>query len=261
MDARKLAGSPIAYYKVGTGHDEWVLFLHAAFVDHAMFRAQVEELQERYNLLLVDVIGHGRSTTTEKGDSLDGMADWLYAIMKAEDIDKLHVVGVSLGALLAQDFANRHPDAIRSLACIGGYDINHFDPNLQKDTGRTQMLMMAKAFVSVKWFADANRAISAHTPEAQDEFHALNLRFPKKSLRYLASLNAMMNQFSTGPRSYPLLIGCGAFDAPSAIEAARAWHAAEPNSTLVVFEGAGHCANMDVPHVFNETLKAFWEEG
>lgn len=37
-----------------------------------------------------------------------------------------------IGAILIQDFANKFPDKVASLCCIGGYDINNFDPALQK---------------------------------------------------------------------------------------------------------------------------------
>ncbi len=259
MDQYKLADSPITYYITGRKHREWLLFLHAAFVTHEMFSAQVEALQDKYNLLLVDMIGHGQSTDTKKGDNIDKMSGWIRRIMEKEGVDQLHVVGVSLGAVLAQDFANHYPDAVRSLACFGGYNINHFDKGMQKENAAAQMGMMFKAVFSVKWFAKANKKISAHTTQAQDDFYQMNLRFKKKSFRYLASLNHMVNQYRTGKRAYPLLIGCGEFDIPAEIAAVKAWQEEEPDSHLVIFKNAGHCANMDVPQEFNRVLEAFWE--
>ncbi len=40
MKAMKLPNSPITYFISGTGHTEWVLFIHAAFANHNMFKAQ-----------------------------------------------------------------------------------------------------------------------------------------------------------------------------------------------------------------------------
>ena len=107
----KLNNSPIIYYISGNDHNEWCLFLHAAFVNHKMYKSQIEYFEKKYNVLVVDIIGHGQSTNTKKGDSIDKMSAWLYDIMKAEKIEKVHIVGVSLGAILAQDFANRYPDS------------------------------------------------------------------------------------------------------------------------------------------------------
>lgn len=258
MKQFKLDDSPITYYVSGKEHNEWVLFLHAAFVDHKMFKTQIEYFANKYNVLAVDIIGHGQSTDTKKGDSIDKMSAWIYDIMRAERIEKIHIAGVSLGAVLAQDFANRYPEAVKSLACFGGYDINNFDVKMQKENSASQMLMMFKALFSIRWFAKANKKISAYTLQAQNDFYDMNIQFPKKSFMYLAALNNMVNKYQTKPRTYPLLIGCGKFDIPMELEAVKMWKNSEPQSEVVIFENAGHCVNMDVPQTFNEVMEEFW---
>ncbi|MCR2051017.1 alpha/beta hydrolase [Acetatifactor muris] len=259
MKQIKSANSPITYFVSRTGQVEWILFIHAAFVNHNMFKAQFAYFENKYNMLAVDIIGHGQSTDTQKGDTIDKMANWIFDILKAENIEKVHIVGVSLGAVLAQDFANRYPCAVSSLACFGGYDINHFDTKLKNENSARQKLMMLKALFSVTWFAKANRKISAYTSQAQNDFFAMNVLFPKKSFRFLATLNRMVNKYKTGQRNYPLLIGCGKFDIPMELEAIKAWKSSEPDCTVVLFENAGHCVNMDVPREFNKTMEEFWK--
>lgn len=258
MEPITLANSPITYFVSRTGQAEWVLFIHAAFVNHNMFNAQFAYFKNTYNILAIDIIGHGQSTDTRKGDTIDKMSTWISDILKAEHIDKVHIVGVSLGAVLAQDFANRYPCAVRSLACFGGYDINHFDAKMKNENSAKQKLMMLKALFSIKWFAKANKKISAYTSQAQNEFFAMNILFPKKSFMFLATLNNMVNKHKTGHRSYPLLIGCGKFDIPMELEAIKAWKSSEPYCTAVLFENAGHCVNMDAPQEFNRTMEEFW---
>ena len=186
------------------------------------------------------------------------MSKWIFDILKAENIQKVHIVGVSLGAVLAQDFANHFPESVSSLACFGGYDINHFDMKLQKKNGAKQILMMLKAFISVKWFAKENKKISAHTLQAQNEFFDMNILFQKKSFIFLATLNSMVNKHQTGKRNYPLLIGCGNFAIPMELEAIKQWKISEPNCKVVIFQNAGHCVNMDVPQEFNMVMENFW---
>lgn len=260
MQQSKLDSSPIVYYTSENKCGEWIVFLHAAFVDHKMFQSQIEYFQGKYNILAVDIIGHGKSTDTERGDSLAKMAVWIYDIMKAEKIDKIHIAGVSLGAVLAQDFANRYPESVNSLACFGGYDINNFDEKMQKKNSASQMLMMLRAFVSIKWFAKANKKISAFSPQAQNDFYNMNIQFPKKSFLYLASLGSMVNVFQTKQRTYPLLIGCGEFDIPGERKEVERWKSREPQAKVVIFENAGHCVNMDVPRKFNEVMEEFWAD-
>lgn len=261
MKQYKLKSSPIVYYISGTEHKEWVLFLHAAFVNHNMFRTQIEYFRNQYNVLTLDVIGHGNSTDTRKGDSIDKMSAWISEILKRENINKVHIVGISLGAVLAQDFVNQFPKAVQSLACFGGYDINNFDAKLQKGNNAVQTLMMLKAVFSTKWFAKSNKKISAYTEQAQNDFFDMNIEFSKKSFRYLASLNTMVNVRQATPRKYPLLIGCGRHDIPMELSAVEMWKKNEPGCKVVIFEGAGHCVNMDVPQQFNQILEKFWTHG
>lgn len=259
MEQFQLDGSPIVYYISGKDCREWVLFLHAAFVNHKMFQSQLEYFKNKYNIFVVDIIGHGKSTNTKKGDSLEKMSSWIHDIMYAENIKKIHIVGISMGAVLAQDFANRYPETVNSLACFGGYDINNFDKKMQKENGTAHIRMMLKAFISIPWFAKANKKISAFSSQAQNDFYDMNIQFPKKSFMYLASLNKMVNVFQTKSRRYPLLIGCGKFDIPMELKAVEEWKYREPQSKVVIFEHAGHCVNMDVPQKFNEVMEEFWK--
>ncbi|MCM1159666.1 MAG: alpha/beta hydrolase [Roseburia sp.] len=261
MKQLKLDNSPIVYYISGNEQKEWVLFLHAAFVNHNMFRTQIDDFQGKYNILTLDVIGHGNSTSTKKGDSIDKMSGWISEILKKERIKKIHIVGISLGAVLAQDFANQYPKAVQSLACFGGYDINNFDRKLQEKNGMSQICMMLKAVFSIKWFAKSNKKISAYTAPAQTHFYEMNIEFPKKSFMYLAALNTMVNVRQTAQREYPLLIGCGSHDIPMELSAIEMWKKNEPKCSVAIFEGAGHCVNMDVPQQFQKVLEEFWANG
>lgn len=259
MKEFQLENSPIAYFVDDSAKKNWVVFVHAAFVDHRMFEKQFEFFSGKYNLLAVDVLGHGNSTKATKGDSVEKMSFWINQIFQKHNINKTHFVGVSLGAVLVQDFANKYEDKVLSLACFGGYDINDFDIKNQKVNSKEQMKMMLKAMFSIKWFAKANKKISAYTPKAQEEFYNLNIDFKKKSFMYLAKLQNLINKFPKKERKYKLLIGCGQYDIPDEIELVNEW-AEKEHCQKVILQGAGHCANMDKPQEFNACLENFWEE-
>ncbi len=254
-----LENSPIAYYIDDSANKDWVVFIHAAFVDHRMFEKQFEYFEKKYNLLAIDILGHGNSIKTKKGDTVLMMSDWINQIFEKHNISSAHFVGVSLGAVFAQDFANKFESKVLSLACFGGYDINDFDIKKQKSNSKEQMKMMLKAIFSIKWFAKANKKISAYTKEAQQEFYNLNINFKKKSFMYLAKLQNLVNKFPKKQRQYNLLIGCGEHDITAEIEIVEDW-AKKENCEKVILQGAGHCANMDNPKAFNACLESFWRK-
>lgn len=117
--------------------------------------------------------------------------------------------------------------------------------------------MMLKAIISIKWFAKSNKLISAITNEAQEKFYQMNIRFKKRSFRYLSELPKLINRYKTIKREYPIMIGYGTYDIPLAIKVVNIWHENEPESKMIIFENAGHLVNMDVPQQFNETLISF----
>lgn len=180
--------------------------------------------------------------TKRKGDGIENTAEYIKNILIEENIHKIHLIGVSIGAILVQDFANLYLEMVSSL---------------QKENGKAQGIMMLKAIFSIKWFAQSNKLISAYTKEAQEDFYQMNIRFPKKSFMYLSGLNKLVNKHTTKTRCYPLLIGCGDRDIPMELKAVELWHKSEPESEVVIFKDAGHLVNMDVPNEFNKRVIDF----
>ena len=251
MTEKKLENTSIHYWINNTKVGSAIIFVHPAFANHTCFDKQLDYF-ENYRVITIDLIGHGKSIG--KG-AIEDTAFYINQIMKTEKIEKINLVGVSIGAVLVQDFANRYSSKVSSLTCIGGYNINNFDKSLQKVNTKKQMKMMCKAMFSIKAFARDNKRISAYTKEAQEKFYQMNLGFKKSSFRYFATLYKLINKYKTPKRDYPLLIGVGEYDNAMAKEASIIWHRSELNSEYVEFSGAGHIVNMDTPEQFNKVLK------
>ena len=99
--------------------------------------AVVDPLAQGREVILFESAGIGRSTGAVP-NTIAGMATHALAFLEALDIDKVDVLGFSLGGMVAQQMALERPDAIRRLllagtAPRGGEDIMHLDkPSLAK---------------------------------------------------------------------------------------------------------------------------------
>jgi len=96
-----------------------VLFLHGAGMDRTVWALQSRYLAHHgCSVLALDLAGHGRSGGAA-AESVAASADWLAAFLDAAGLKKAALVGHSMGALIALDFAARYPDRMRALALLG----------------------------------------------------------------------------------------------------------------------------------------------
>lgn len=249
--------TPITYFSNMNSRGETILFLHAAFADHTSFDEQVAHFDHDCHVLTLDILGHGESVNAAGGEKLADMAGYINTMLNQERVDKVHLCGVALGAVIAQDFANKYPKRVASLACIGSYDINNFDPEIQENNRTAQVVMTLGAMISMTHFARSNSRHSLITPSAQAAYAEMILRFKRRSFRYLAAIPDMVNKQKTARRNYPLLIASGSDENPILLDLILDWHKREPASQFTRFRGAGHLANMDAPELFNKTYEAF----
>lgn len=239
--------------------EEGLLFIHPAFADHRTFDEQVSSFSSKYKVITLDLLGHGASQGFKTKEKIHDTRNHIDEILINENIKKIHLVGVSLGALLAQDFANKFPEKVASLSSLGGYDINNYDPIIENSQRKEQIGFMVKALLSINLFSKSNSEISAYTKQAQKKFYQMNMLFKRRSFFYMTSLGTIMNQ-NQSTHAFPILIMYGEHDNDLAISLSKAWHLNSSGSRLVAIKAAGHCANMDNPKCFNKVIMSQLQE-
>lgn len=98
-------------------------FIHGAGGSSAIWFKQVRDFKEHYNVLLIDLRGHGRSKSPvyEKLQrySFEVIGDEVMEVLDHLKIPQTHLVGISLGTIIIRDLSERYPDRISSLI-MGG---------------------------------------------------------------------------------------------------------------------------------------------
>lgn len=107
------------YEKIYKSDDaDWVLFIHGLGGSIETWKYQMEAFSE-YNILCVDLQGHGQSAFV-KTDKLDEAAAYgIHDILVKEDIKSVHIVALSLGTIIAMEFAYLYPDYVESMTLAG----------------------------------------------------------------------------------------------------------------------------------------------
>lgn len=105
------------YYEVrGTGQP--LLLLHGGFGTCEMFSALVPTLAEQYQVIGVDLYGHGRTALTDRPLRYEDMADDIASLLIHLGLTHADVLGYSLGGGVALQTAIRHPEQINKLVVI-----------------------------------------------------------------------------------------------------------------------------------------------
>jgi len=249
-------GNTIHYFVSGNEEGEAIVFLHPAFGDHKCFDRQIDYFSPNYRVITVDMLGHGLSVVGKSKDKITATAVHIAEILKAENREKTHIAGVSLGSLLAQDFALKYQEKILSLTALGGYNINKKQKEIAKSQGKEMFKWLFKMLFSMDAFRRYVANVAVINELEQIRFYESAKHFTRKSFPAMSGLDKLIANRNI-QRKYPLLILSGEKDVELSLKMAKQWHEEEPNSELFIIENAGHSANMDNAEKFNNIVMNF----
>jgi pimeloyl-ACP methyl ester carboxylesterase len=95
-----------------------IVFVHGVGLTYEIWQPQLDFFKD-YSNLSYDILGHGKSSLTKQNISFDDFSDQLIELINELKIEKIHLVGFSIGSLIARNFATRYGDRLRSLVLLG----------------------------------------------------------------------------------------------------------------------------------------------
>lgn len=249
----------IHYFMSGKEDSELIIMLHPAFSDHRVFDQQIDFFSKNHRVITIDLIGHGLSKANKSKDKIDASAKHINEIMKIEGFEKAHLVGVSMGSLIAQYLALNYPEKTKSLTALGGYDINKDNKEVAKAQRSVNLKLVIRAVFSMKSFRKKTSQQICKSEKGQALFYETTSHYERKSFMLMQGLQNVIKDRENIKQQYPTLILTGEFDIELSKIMAKEWHFEIDNSKYLIIEDAGHCANIDKPLEFNKIVKEFIE--
>ncbi|GAA5530062.1 alpha/beta hydrolase [Herpetosiphon gulosus] len=244
------------YSTAGNINNPALILIHPAFGDHQCFVQQIDSFSQKYYVILIDLPGHGRSQPNNTLIGIEHTPEYLAAILQNENQAQAHVLGVSLGSLIAQEFAYRYPHLVASVTVVGGYSIFGDQRAVLRAQRKEMFKWMFMVLFSIERFRRYVARISVFYPAGQELFYQRMQYFSRSSFRLMSKLNQIMHPNEAASKQQ-LLILVGEHDQPIALQAAREWQQQQPTIGYHVLPNAGHCANMDNPTLFNQLVLDF----
>lgn len=144
-----------------------MVLAHALGANHALWDATARHLAPRYRVLRYDLRGHGQSDAPIGAYSMIRLADDVACLMDVLEVPAAHFVGVSVGGMIGQTAAVRHPERLLSLTLVATVNRTPLDvhPMWHERIGQVEAHGMAGVADSTmqRWFSAAFRG--AHPQE------------------------------------------------------------------------------------------------
>ena len=253
-------GARIHYERAGSGFP--VIFLHAGIADSRMWEPQVDAFSQHFDVVRPDERGFGRSELpamrwSSRGDLLQ--------IMDSLALKPAHLVGCSMGGMLAIDFALDHPERVSKLVLvgpgIGGANFGKKYPDLWADVKAADEARDLAALnqAEMKLFlAGPRRPVEAIDKRLRDLFLDMNA-------------TSMGSDFDAAPTddleppaierlgeiSATTLLVVGDEDVPPVLDCSELLLQEVSGARKVVIHDAAHLPNLEHPEEFNRVVLDF----
>lgn len=205
-------------------------------------------LTAEYKVITFDNRGAGKTDKPDRPYTMEMMADDIAGLMEATDIKEAHIFGISLGGMIAQNFALRHPEKVISLIlgctrCGGEFSIRDdseamtaLNPELVEKLSAEERARWMLPYLYSQEFIDSN-------PALMEEMVALSVASPVDPAGYNRQMEAAESHDTYGrlPEiKVPTLVIAGDADRLIPVANSSILTAGIPGAELVILEKMGH---------------------
>lgn len=241
---------------------EWVVFIHGAGGSSAIWYKQVKAFQPHFNLLLVDLRGHGRSATTDKKSAssqytFEMIARDVIEVMDHIKLQSAHFIGVSLGTLVIRQMGEMMAHRMRSVILIGA--ITQFSVHSRFWVGLGRMFRYVLPYMWLyRLFAFVIMPAKNHRESRQLFIGEAKQLCQREFLRWFkltGQLSAVFSKFQINT-GIPTLFVMGDQDHLFLKPLVQSMQYMQ-NAVLEIVENCGHVVNVEKALEFNEKALEF----
>ena len=242
---------------------DWITFVHGAGGSSTIWFKQIKYFSKKYNLLLLDLRGHGKSKSIpinpfKKKYTFNSITNDILEVINAEKIKKSHFVGISLGSILIRNFAERNPSRVKSLIMGGAIMKLNFRSKVLMFLGNSTKSILPYMWI-YKLFAFIVMPNNNHRESrllfVEDAKKLYQKEF-KRWFQLTAELVPLLKFFRQIDIKIPTYYIMGDQDymfLPSVKELVKN----HKNSKLFVIPDCGHVVNVEKSNIFNVKMFEF----
>lgn len=235
----------------------WVTFIHGAGGSSSIWFLQIKEFRKQFNVLLIDLRGHGKSTSMKpllrSHYNIVNVSREVVDVLDFLKIDKSHFIGISLGTIIIRQISEQYPQRVSTMIMGGA---------IMRLNLRAKFLVamgnFSKRFVPYMWLyslfawiimprARHKKSRSLFINEARKVAQKEFMRW----FRMTKTISPILRYFNEKDTGIPTLYLMGDEDhmfLPT-VEHIASRHA---SARLEIIQDSGHVCNVDQPEIFNK---------
>ena len=257
MNFATLNGTNLHYRSDGDPQGTPLVLIHSLGTDLRLWDDLIPRLDPTLRLIRFDLRGHGLSADPAGELTLVDLSADLAALLDHLEIDKAVILGISIGGLIALDFALRNQARVSSLI-LADTAAKIGTPELwqtRMDTLRAHGMAHLADSILARWFA-ADFATRCPT-----QFQGLRTLFTRNSVAGYTAACAVLRDADLRAEvpqiMAPTLVLCGAQDAATPPDVVQELAGSLPNAGFAVLPDAGHTPPIEQPQLMADQINAF----
>ena len=253
-------------YSNNNSKRQWVTFVHGAGGSSAIWKKQIPYFSKAFNLLLVDLSGHGYSTSISSHNSnnkisFESILNDVLEVLDNLKIKKSHFIGISLGTVIINQLVLKAPNRILKMV-LGGATL---------ELNFTSRLMMyfayaTKSIIPYMWLYKLYAFIVMPSKTDKEsrklfikEAKRMNQKDVERWFKLTPKVLPLLRYFKNIKTDIPTLYKMGNKDYMF-LSSIKKIVQTQPNAILEIFKNCGHVVNIENPEKFNSTSLKFLKD-
>ncbi|WP_318014081.1 alpha/beta fold hydrolase [Mesorhizobium sp. BH1-1-5] len=259
---RSKAPDGTGFIRAGSGAP--VLLIHGVGMDAAIWQPQIAAMQDRFDVIAIDMLGHGASPLPPEDADLSDFAGQAIRLLDHLGLDRVALIGHSMGALVAQEIALRAPARVGALVCLNA--VFRRPPELAQAVRERAAALggpgdpAAIAATIARWFGNPiPPALSDAAATARAALESVDAEGYARTYRLFASADTA-HADRLAYLTVPALFMTGSEDRNSTPAMSAAMARLAPSGQCVVLSGEKHMMTIASPQKVTRRITDFLDQ-
>ena len=243
---------------------EWVTFVHGAGGSSSIWFKRIRDFQKHFNVLLLDLRGHGNSNQQIKQAfkqkyTFESIASDIKEVIDYLKIESSHFVGISLGSIVIRQLAEMHPNQVRSMILGGAILKMNFRSQVLMRLGNTFKYVLPY-LVLYKFFAFVIMPKKNHKQSRLLFINEAKKLYQKEFIKWFkltAEINPVLRWFRQKELNIPTLYVMGEEDYMFLPSVRKVVENHVKTAELFIIQNCGHVVNVEQSAIFNKIVISY----